>query len=466
MPRKKYRGHNHDQLLLLPPDLNEWLPENHLARFISDVVDRLDTSAITEPYERELRGYPPYHPVMLLKVLIYAYCSGIFSSRKIAAACVDVVAFRWLSANQCPDFRTISDFRKRHLHVFKELFLQVLQIAQSAGMVKMGHVALDGTKIRANASKHKAMSYGRMKQEEQRLRQEIAEMVREAERTDRREDKLYGDARGDELPEELARRQSRLAKIQEAMAALEAEERAKAEAEQAQSEDPDDKDDDERDEGEGPSGGGQCHGRKGRSAVKAVPKDKAQRNFTDPESRIMPSKDGFVQAYNVQSVVDEKCQIIVATEVTNSPNDAGVLRTLVEMAEQNTGRVPKKLSADAGYYAQDDVVWLEERGVDPYIATGRQKHGEVPVCPRGRIPKSYTPKQRMARKLMTKRGRAIYAKRKVIVEPVYGHIKACMGFVRFSLRGLAKVRGEWSLVAMCHNLLKIFRYGRSKPATV
>ncbi|GMA51428.1 IS5/IS1182 family transposase [Alicyclobacillus contaminans] len=466
MPRKKYRGHNHDQLLLLPPDLNDWLPENHLARFISDVVDRLDTYAITEPYERELRGYPPYHPVMLLKVLIYAYCSGIFSSRKIAAACVDVVAFRWLSANQCPDFRTISDFRKRHLHVFKELFLQVLQIAQSAGMVKMGHVALDGTKIRANASKHKAMSYGRMKQEEQRLRQEIAEMVREAERTDRREDKLYGDARGDELPEELARRQSRLAKIQEAMAALEAEERAKAEAEQAQSEDPDDKDDDERDEGEGPSGGGQCHGRKGRSAVKAVPKDKAQRNFTDPESRIMPSKDGFVQAYNVQSVVDEKCQIIVATEVTNSPNDAGVLRTLVEMAEQNTGRVPKKLSADAGYYAQDDVVWLEERGVDPYIATGRQKHGEVPVCPRGRIPKSYTPKQRMARKLMTKRGRAIYAKRKVIVEPVYGHIKACMGFVRFSLRGLAKVRGEWSLVAMCHNLLKIFRYGRSKPATV
>ncbi|GMA51657.1 hypothetical protein GCM10025857_30140 [Alicyclobacillus contaminans] len=254
MPRKRFRGHNHDQLFLLPPDLNEWLPENHLARFISDVVDRLDTSAITEPYERELRGYPPYHPVMLLKVLIYAYCKGVFSSRKIAAACEDEVAFRWLSANQCPDFRTISDFRKRHLHVFKALFLQVLQIAQSAGMVKMGHVALDGTKIRANASKHKAMSYGRMKQEEQRLRQEIAEMVREAERTDRREDKLYGDARGDELPEELARRQSRLAKIQEAMAALEAEERAKAEAEQAQ---PDDDDD------EGQSGGGQCHGRKG-----------------------------------------------------------------------------------------------------------------------------------------------------------------------------------------------------------
>lgn len=198
--------------------------------------------------------------------------------------------------------------------------------------------------------------------------------------------------------------------------------------------------------------------------MKAVPEDKAQRNFTDPESRIMPSKDGFVQAYNVQSVVDEAYQIIVATEVTNSPNDAGVLRTLVDMAKQNTGRMPKKLLGDAGYYAQDDVKWLEERGVEPYIATGRQKHGEIPVCPRGRIPKSYTPKQRMARKLMTKRGRAIYAKRKVIVEPVYGHIKACMGFVRFSLRGLAKVQGEWSLVAMCHNLLKIFRYGWLKLA--
>jgi transposase len=463
MPRKKFRGHNHDQLLLLPPDLDEWLPENHLARFISDVVDRLDTSAITEPYERELRGYPPYHPVMLLKVLIYAYCTGVFSSRKIAAACEDVVAFRWLSANQCPDFRTISDFRKRHLHVFKELFLQVLKIAQGAGMVKMGHVALDGTKIRANASKHKAMSYGRMKQEEQRLRQEIAELVREAERTDRRDGKLYGDARGDELPEELARRQSRLAKIQEAMAALEAEAKAKAEAERAQA---DDDDDEKRDDDEGQSGDKKRRGSKGRRSVKAVPEDKAQRNFTDPESRIMPSKDGFVQAYNVQSVVDEAYQIIVAMEVTNSPNDAGVLRTLVEMAKQNTGRMPKKLSGDAGYYAQDDVEWLKERGIDPYIATGRQKHGEIPVCPRGRIPKSYTPKQRMARKLMTKRGRAIYAKRKVIIEPVYGHIKACMGFVRFSLRGLAKVRGEWSLVAMCHNLLKIFRYGRSRLATM
>ncbi|WP_367306862.1 IS1182 family transposase [Alicyclobacillus acidocaldarius] len=461
MSRKKFRGHNHDQLLLLPPDLNEWLPENHLARFISDVVDRLDTSAITEPYERELRGYPPYHPVMLLKVLIYAYCTGVFSSRKIAAACEDVVAFRWLTANQCPDFRTLSDFRKRHLHVFKELFLQVLRVAQSAGMVKMGHVALDGTKIRANASKHKAMSYGRMKQEEQRLRQEIAELVRDAERTDKREDKLYGNTRGDELPEALARRQSRLAKIQEAMAALEAEAKAKAEAEPEQASD---EKDEKRDDDEGQSGGKKGHGSQGRRSMKAVPEDKAQRNFTDPESRIMPSKDGFVQAYNVQAVVDEAYQIIVATEVINSPSDAKVLRTMVEMAKQNTGRIPKKLSGDAGYYAQEDVEWMEAMGVDPYIATRRQKHGENPICPRGRIPKSYTPKQRMARKLVTKRGRAIYAKRKVIVEPVYGHIKSCLGFDRFSLRGLAKVRGEWSLVAMCHNLLKLFRYGRSRIA--
>jgi hypothetical protein len=394
---------------------------------------------------------------MLLKVLIYAYSTGLYSSRKIARACQDVVAFRVLSANQFPDFRTISDFRKRHLGVFKELFLQVVKIAQNAGMVQLGHVSLDGSKIKANASKHKAMSYGRMKQEEQRLRQEISELMRQAERTDRKEDAQFGNARGDELPDELARRESRLAKIQEAMAALEEQAKEKVEKEQQKQEQQQAKKDDDDQTGQGnPKKRGRP--RKVKQAAD-TPDDKAQRNFTDPESRIMPSKDGFVQAYNVQAVVGEDCQIIVATEVTNHPNDAGMLRTMVEMTEQNTGSVAQKISCDAGYFAQDDVTWLQEKGIDPYITTGRQKHHEVLESPRGPIPKHYTIKQRMARKLKTKKGRAIYAKRKVIVEPVYGQIKGCRGFDRFSLRRLTKVQGEWSLVAMCHNLLKIFRYG-------
>jgi len=455
---KKFRDYDPNQVMLLPPTLNEWLPDNHFANFIGDVVDHIDISAVTKQYEQELRGYPPYHPAMLLKVLIYAYCTGVYSSRKIARACQDVVAFRVLSANQFPDFRTISDFRKRHLGTFKELFIEVLHIAQSAGMVKLGHVSLDGSKVKANASKHKAMSYDRMKATEQRLRQEISELTRQAERTDHIEDKKYGDAMGDELPEELARRESRLAKIQEAMAALE----KKAEQEQGENEQQDKKDDDDQ--------GGKPPARKRGRPRKViqptgVPEDKAQRNFTDPESRIMRSKDGFIQAYNVQSVVDEKHQIIVATEVTDHPNDHGVLRTMVEMTERNTEAAVRKISCDAGYFAEDDVTWLQDRGADPYIATGRQKHNEISESPRGRIPKHYTTKQRMTRKLKTKKGHAVYARRKVIVEPVYGQIKSCRAFDQFSLRGLDKVRGEWSLVAMCHNLLKIFRYGRVQWAT-
>ncbi|MFD1675657.1 IS1182 family transposase [Alicyclobacillus fodiniaquatilis] len=458
---KKFRDYDPNQLMLLPPSLNEWLPDNHLANFVSDVVDHMDISVITKQYEQELRGFPPYHPAMLLKVLIYAYCTGVYSSRKIAKACQDVVAFRVLSANQFPDFRTISDFRKRHLGTFKELFLEVVKIAQHAGMVKLGHVALDGSKIRANASKHKAMSYDRMKQQEQRLRQEIAELTQQAERTDRSEDKKYGNTMGDELPEELTRRESRLAKIQEAMAALEQE--AKEEMEQQQQKEQQDKKDDDDPTNQT---GVKKRGRPRKESHPAgVPRDKAQRNFTDPESRIMKSKDGFIQAYNVQSVVDEAYQIIVATDVTDHTNDHGVLRTMVEMTEENAKAAIGKISCDAGYFAADDVTWLQEKEIDPYIATGRQKHNEVPESPRGRIPKHYTVKQRMARKLKTKKGHAVYARRKVIVEPVYGQIKGCRGFDRFSLRGLEKVKGEWSLVAMCHNLLKIFKYGHTSWAT-
>ena len=452
---KKFRDYDPNQLMLLPPSLNEWLPEEHLANFVGDVVDHIDISVVTSQYEQELRGFPPYHPAMLLKVLIYAYCTGVYSSRKIAKACQDVVAFRVLSANQFPNFRTISDFRKRHLGTFKELFLEVLKIAQNAGMVQLGHISLDGSKIRANASKHKAMSYDRMKQQEQQLRQEIAELTRQAERTDRSEDKKYGNAMGDELPEELARRETRLAKIQEAMAALEQDAKEKAEQEQQK----DKKDDD--DDGPTHQTGAKKLGRPRKdSHPEGVPKDKAQRNFTDPESRIMKSKDGFIQAYNVQSVVDEEHQIIVATDVTDHTNDHGVLRAMVEMTEENTQAAIEKISCDAGYFAEDDVTWLQEKEIDPYIATGRQKHNEVPESSRGRIPKHYTIKQRMTRKLKTKKGRAIYARRKVIVEPVYGQIKSAPRFDQFSLRGLEKVKGEWSLVAMCHNLLKVFKYDR------
>lgn len=459
--KKHFRPYEPNQLLLLAPSLNEWLPENHFARFISDVVDQLDISAIVKPYEKELRGYPPYHPAMLLKVLIFAYCTGVYSSRKIASACEDVVAFRVLSANQFPDFRTISDFRKRHLGTFKELFLQVVKIAQNAGMVKLGHVSLDGTKIKANASKHKAMSYDRMKQEEQRLRQEISELARQAERTDRSEDKKYGSTRGDELPQELSRRESRLSRIQEAMASLEAE--AKERAKQEQQKKGQDKNGDDDTTGQT---GKKKRGRPRKDKdITDVPDDKKQRNFTDPDSRIMHSKDGFVQAYNVQAVVDETHQIIVATEVTDHPNDHGVLRTMVAMTEQNTGTTVEKISCDAGYFAEDDVTWLHEKSIDPYIATGRQKHQDIPESPRGRIPKHYTVKQRMTRKLKTKRGHAIYARRKVIVEPVFGQIKSCRRFDKFSLRGHEKVQGEWSLVAMCHNLLKVFRYGNVQWVT-
>ena len=459
--RKKFRAYNPNQIMLLPPILNEWLPENHLANFISDLVDQIDLSVIYNSYEKELRGYPPYHPAMMLKVLLYAYCTGVYSSRKIAKACEEVVAFRVLSANQFPDFRTLSEFRKRHLGAFKEMFLQVLHIAQKAGMLSLGHVSLDGSKIKANASKHKAMSYGRMKQEEQRLRQEIEELTLKAQQTDQQEDAQHGDKRGDEIPEELARRESRLAVIRHAMQALEQEAHEKAQMEQQQEKQCKDNEEPPTDSGQKKRG----RPRKDKPEP-GVPNDKAQRNFTDPESRIIPSKEGFVQAYNVQAVVDEDYQLIVATAVTQKTNDAGLLRTMVEEMVQNTGVTAHKLSCDAGYFAQDDVAWLQEKGIDPYIATGRQKHHEILESPRGRIPKHYTTKQRMARKLKTKTGRAIYARRKVIVEPVFGQVKECRGFRRFSLRGLSKVQGEWSLVSLCHNLLKIFRYGHLKSVTL
>jgi transposase len=428
---KTYRPYEPDQILLLPPSVKDWLPTGHLAHFISELVDEsLDLSAITKVYEREERGYPPYHPVMMTKVLLYAYSMGMPSSRKIERCLLEDVGFRMLAANNTPNFRTIADFRKEHLAALDGLFLQVLKLCQKAGMVKLGHVALDGTKMKANASKHKAMSYDRMKKDEARLSAEVKEFLRQAEETDAREDAEYGpDKRGDELPAELAFREGRLKKIREAKEALE---------------------------------------REAREAGAAEPKDKAQRNFTDPESRIMPSsseKGSFLQGYNCQAAVDDKHQVIVACDATQQTNDSRQAKPMMEQVKKNTGKSPKKVSMDAGYASEDNIVDVTALGMDAFIATSRKKHGDVvPTAPRGRIPKELSVMGRMRRKLLTKKGRAIYAKRKEIVEPVFGQTKRCRGFRQFLLRGLKKVKGEWSLICTTHNLLKLWRNMTPKMA--
>ena len=432
---KTYLPYDPDQQLLLPAALQEWLPDDHLAYFISDVVDQLDLSSITARYEGERRGGPPYHPRMMVKVLLYGYCIGVASSRRIAQRLHEDIAFRVLAANNTPDFRTISDFRKDHLAALSGLFLQVLAFCQRSGLVKLGHVALDGAKVRANASRHKAMSYRRMKEKEAQLAAEVAELLRRAQEVDDEEDRRYGkDKRGDELPEELAFRKGRLEKIREAMAALEAEAQAAAEAE------------------------GKEH--------PGVPEDKAQRNFTDAESRIMPGPGGrdFLQAYNCQAVVDHAHQVIVAARATNQSSDKQQAAAMMQETIDNVGAVPREVSADAGYYSAKAVDDLQALGVDPFIAPEQTRHGRVvPPAPRGRIPKHLSPRDRMRRKLRTKRGRQRYALRMETVEPVFGQIKAGRGFRQFLLRGLEKVQGEWSLICTGHNLLKLFRCGRLAP---
>lgn len=428
---KTYRPYEPDQILLPPPSVKDWLPTGHLAHFVSELVEEsLDLSAITKVYEREERGYPPYHPAMMTKVLLYAYCVGLPSSRKIEKCLLEDVGFRMLAANNTPNFRTIADFRKEHLAALDGLFLQVLKLCQKAGMVKLGHVALDGTKMKANASKHKAMSYDRMKKDEARLAAEVKEFLRQAEETDAREDAEYGpDKRGDELPAELAFREGRLKKIREAKEALE---------------------------------------REAREAGAAAPKDKAQKNFTDPESRIMPSsseKGSFLQGYNCQAAVDDKHQVIVAYDTTQQTNDSQQAKPMLEQVKKNTGKTPDKVSMDAGYASEDNVVDVEALGTEAFIATSRKKHGDVaPAAPHGRIPAKLSVLDRMRRKLLTKKGRAIYAKRKEIVEPVFGQTKRCRGFRQFLLRGLKKVKGEWSLICTTHNLLKLWRKTGAKMA--
>jgi transposase len=450
---KTYLPYEPKQRYLLPPSLDEWLPEGHLAYFVQDVVSELDLKEIFDHYERDHRGAPPYHPQMMVALLVYGYCVGVPWSRKIERKTYEDVAFRVLAAGQHPDHTRISEFRRIHSKALADLFKQVLKLCMKAGLVKLGHVALDGTKLKANGSKHKAMSYDRMKAQEAELSKKVEELLAAAEAADAEDDAKYGKGqRGDELPTELQRAESRLARIRVAKAALEAE--AKAAHEKARR----DKDD--------PPGGASSelpshqvpHTREGK------PTDKAQRNFTDPESRIQKTNDGFVQGYNAQAVVDEQTQVIVAQALTNQSPDPEHLVPMIEQVKQNCGEYPTKLSADTGYYSDTNVTHAAACGIDPYIATGRQKHGTSPPPIRGRPPAGLGLKERMARKLRTKRGRIEYAKRKKIVEPVFGQVKAIRGLRQVLRRGVDSARAEWAFFCTTHNLLKLFRYGNFAAA--
>ena len=450
MTERTFRPYDRDQMLLLPPSLNDWLPEGHLAHFVSEVIDSLDLNAIWASYGGPARGTIPYDPRMLVAVLIYGYCTGVFSSRRIACKLIEDVAFRVLAANQRPDFRTIAEFRRLHLDELGGLFKQVLKMCRRAGLVKLGHVALDGTKIKANASKHKAMSYDRMNTEETRLKAEIDELLRQAEKTDEAEDAQYGkEFSGDELPAEFAFREGRLKKILEAKEALEREAKEAAEEEKRER------------EAKAKEGA-----KVGDKEPNPNPEPKAQKNFTDPESRIMPSsgdKGSFTQAYNCQAAVDGKAQIIVAADVTQEANDKKQAVPMMKQVVANIGVAPKNTLADAGYFSENNVVSVKGLGTEVFTPPNRKEHGKTETAaPKGRIPSAISVIDRMRRKLQTKSGREIYARRKEIVEPVFGQIKQARGFRQFLLRGLVKVKGEWALVCTTHNLLKLWKSGRFK----
>lgn len=431
--RKGYRPYLPEQDFLLPPSLRNWLPEGHLAYYVSDVVDQLDLSAIHAVYEKELRGQPPYDPRMMTKVLVYGYCVGVFSSRRIQKRLLEDIGFKVLAAGNEPDFRTISDFRKIHLEALQGLFEQVLEMALESGAVKLGRVSVDGTKMKANASKHKAMSYGRMQEKQRQLREEVKQLLAQAEAADEEEDRRYGNRRGDELPKELQRRETRLAKIRQAKKIIEQRAREKAAAE----------------------------GKSAEEVEKAKPADKDQYNFTDPESRIMKGGDGFVQGYNAQAAAEPTLGLIVGQLVTQAANDKEQLKPMVEAIEQQSGQRPPGILGDSGYCSEENLKYLEsadqpEKKIEGFISTGRQKHGEYgQPCKRGPLPKGATRVDRMKRKLQTKAGKAVYAARKYVIEPVFGQIKQARGFRQFVLRGIRKVRGEWALVCLTHNILRL-----------
>jgi transposase len=430
---KGYRTYLPEQDMLLPASLRQWLPDSHLVYFVSDVVDQLDLSAIHAVYEKEKRGQPPYDPRLMTKLLVYGYCTGVFSSRRIQKRLQEDIPFKVLAAGNEPDFRTISDFRKIHIETLENLFEQVLAMALECGSIQLGRVSLDGTKLKANASKHKAMSYGRMTEKQQQLKAEVRQLLEQAEAADEAEDRQYGNQRGDELPEELRRRETRLAKIKEAKKAIEQRARDKAAAE----------------------------GKSAAEAQRAKPDDKDQYNFTDPESRIMKGADGIVQGYNAQAAVEPTMLLIVGQSVTEAANDKKQLLPMVELLEQQSGQRPEAILADNGYCSEENLDSLEssgqpERKIEGFIATGKQKHGEHRLpAKRGPLPRGATKLDRMKRKLQTKVGKAVYAARKCVVEPVFGQIKQARGFRQFLLRGKKKVKGEWALLCLTHNILRL-----------
>jgi len=446
---KTFRAWDVDERWLLPPSVDDFVPAGHVAHFIRDTVrSGLDLSGIMSCYAEE-RGYPPYHPVMMTALLIYAYSQGVYSSRRIARGCEERLDFMAVTALNRPDFRTISDFRKRHLEGLSGLFVQVLKLCAAAGLVKLGHVAIDGTKLKANASKHKAMSYGRMAEAEARLSAEVAGWFAQAATIDAAEDAAHGpDRRGDELPAWVASKQERLSKIRAARAALEAEAEAVA-ASKAASDGPDDEG------GPGPAVA---------ALEPAQPEAKAQRNFTDPQSRIMKTKDGFIQGYNAQAAVDAASQVIVAHDLVTSGSDVGQLLAMVDAVEAVAGARPKEVSADAGYCSEANLAGLDERDLRGYIATGRQKHGTASATG-NRAKRHGSRVAAMATRLKRGARRSRYRLRKQVVEPVFGQIKQARGFRQFLLRGLANVRAEWAILCAVHNLLKLAAARRpARPA--
>jgi transposase len=438
---KHFRPWKIDQVQLLPPSVQDFVPEDHLSRFIVALVrESLDLSAITASYTSGL-GQPPFDPWMMTSLLLHGYAIGVYSSRRIAKACMERADFMMIAALDPPDFRTISDFRKRHLKALADLFVQVLKLAEAAGLVKLGHVALDGTKIKANASKHKAMSYERMKKREAELQGEVNRWLAAAEAADAEEDKVFGkDRRGDEMPGWVADKQKRLARIREAKAALEAEakEAAAAQAKARQEAEEERK------------AAGRKKPDKKAKPPSAHPEAKAQRNFTDPDSRILLTKDGYIQGYNAQAAVDSKAQIIVAHGLTPSMSDQDQPVPLADGIEKNLGRKPKEASADAGYLSEANLQALADRGIGAYIATGRAKHpADAKRNPAGPLTGA------MRRKLKRAGYRSRYRLRKQIVEPVFGQIKQARGFRQFLLRGIEAARAEWAMICTAHNLTKL-----------
>jgi transposase len=467
--RKNYRAwdpqqNGHDSI-----SPREALPEDDLVFFLLDLIPQIDLSPFHQYYAQEMRGQPPFDVTMMVTLVVYAYSIGVRSSRKIAAACERNLAFRAIVGTDRPDFRTMSDFRKIHLEAFRPLFLEVLRLAGEMGMVKLGNLSTDGTKMGANASRHKAMSYGYMTKEIERLKAEIEQLLKEAEQLDAEQDAALGSRRGDELPAEWKRRDDRLAKIRAAKARLEAEARAKAEDQQRC-----------RDEEQAQR---EAEGRKRRgkepAPIDPTPEDKAQTNFTDPKSKIMKqSNKGFDYSYNAQAVVDGEDQIIVAAETTNAANDKEQAVPMAQAAlnnlegagvERPTGAdgtpTPIPNTADTGYFSEKAVNGLEKIGIDPHIAVGRQKHHETPAEPEetpaepesAAASAEASAKEKMQRKLRSPTGKVLYAARKHIVEPVFGQIKSVRGIRTFLLRGLEKVSAEWQLICLTHNLLKIWR---------